>query len=134
MFEVEDITHHYNDKVKPAPGIGEVLDKAEGEPLDHHLHGEYHSKDPVHVVEDVLQHRPLRQVYVLRRLKQHRINLLSPCPARELTKAKLLIRIMAITAVSKYLFSMSRNVLILRLAQPCQKGESSSPARQGKLR
>ena len=55
-------------------------------------------------------------------------------PTNELTSAKLLIRIMAITAVSKYLFSISLNVLILRLAQPCQKGESSSPARHGKLR
>ena len=50
------VVHHDNDEVKPAPGVGEVLDKAKGKPLDHHLHGKYHSEDTVHVVEDVLQH------------------------------------------------------------------------------
>ena len=50
------MVHHDNDEVKPAPGVGEVLDKAQGKPLDHHLHGKYHSEDTVHVVEDVLQH------------------------------------------------------------------------------
>ena len=64
------MTHHDDHKVKPAPGVSEVLDEAEGEPLDDHLHGEDHSKDSVHVVEDVLQDRPLRQVNVLRSLKQ----------------------------------------------------------------
>ena len=58
-------TYHHNDKVKPTPGVGEVFYEAQSEPLDHHLHGEYHSEDPVHVVEDVLQHRPILQVNVL---------------------------------------------------------------------
>ena len=48
-----------------------------------------------------------------------------------LTKAMLLMRIMAMTAVSKYLFSMSLKVLIRRLPQPCQNGDSWSPPRQG---
>ena len=63
------MTHHDDHKVKPAPGVGEVLDEAEGEPLDHHLHGEDHREDAVHVVQHVLQHRPLSQVDVLRSLK-----------------------------------------------------------------
>ena len=69
-FEVEHFTYHHDDKVQPTPGVGEVLDEAEGEPLNHHLHGEYHSEDPVHIVEDVLQHRPLSQVNILGRLKK----------------------------------------------------------------
>jgi hypothetical protein len=48
-----------------------------------------------------------------------------------LTKAKLLRRIMVMTAVSKYLFSISWKVFNLRFAQPCQNGASSSPARNG---
>ena len=62
-------THHHDDEVQPAPGVGEVLDEAQSQPLDDHLHGEDHSKDSVHVVEDVLQDRPLRQVNVLSSLK-----------------------------------------------------------------
>ena len=64
------MTHHDDNKVKPAPGVSEVLDEAEGEPLDDHLHGEDHREDAVHVVQHVLQHRPLSQVDVLRSLKQ----------------------------------------------------------------
>ena len=35
------------------------------------------------------------------------------------------------TAVSKYLFSMSRKVLSRSMAQPCQNGDSSLPFRMG---
>ena len=42
------------------------------------------------------------------------------------TRAKLDRRIMMITAVSKYLFSISRKVVSRRRAQPCQKGDSVS--------
>ena len=128
------LTHHHDDEVQPAPGVGEVLDEAQGEPLDHHLHGEDDSEDPVHVVEDVLEDRPLSQVDVLRSLKETERLREAEWEEWRLTRARLLMRIMAMTAVSKYLFSIRRNVLILRLAQPCQNGESSSPARQGKLR
>ncbi len=54
--------------------------------------------------------------------------------SKVVTRAKLLMRIMAMTAVSKYLFSISRKVLIRRFPQPCQNGESGSPTRQGNLR
>ena len=64
------LAHHDDDKVKPTPGVGEVLHEAQCQPLNHHLHGEYHSEDPVHVVEDVLQDRPLLQVDVLGRQGQ----------------------------------------------------------------
>ena len=51
-----------------------------------------------------------------------------------LTNARLLMRIMVITAVSKYLFSISLKVLMRKFPQPCQNGESGSPAMQGNLR
>lgn len=46
-------------------------------------------------------------------------------------KAKLLRRIIVMTAVSKYLFSINWNVLKRKLPHPCQNGESSSPAKNG---
>ncbi len=71
-------SHHDDDKVQPAPGIREVLDYPHGQPLDGHLHGEDDGEDLVHVVEDVLKDRPLRQVDVLRRLNN--IGNVSLCP------------------------------------------------------
>lgn len=47
------------------------------------------------------------------------------------TNAKLLSKIIVITAVSKYLFSINWNVFKRRFAHPCQNGESSSPASTG---
>ena len=49
----------------------------------------------------------------------------------DVTSAKLDSRIIMMTAVSKYLFSMSRKVLSRRWAQPCQNGELSSPLSAG---
>ena len=78
IFPTETVSsYHDDDEVQPAPGVGEVLDEAKSEPLDHHLHGEYHSEDAVHIVEDVLQHRPLGQVNILRRLVVRGINVRS---------------------------------------------------------
>ena len=73
IFPPETVrSYHDDDEVQPAPGVGEVFDEAQSQPLDDHLHGEDHSKDSVHVVEHVLQDRPLRQVNVLGSLKQGR--------------------------------------------------------------
>ena len=62
-------SYHNNDEVKPAPGVGEVLDKAEGQPLDGHLEGEYHGEDSVHVVQHVLQDRTFLQVGIFQSLQ-----------------------------------------------------------------
>ncbi len=47
--------HHDDNKVQPAPGVGEVLDEPQGQPLDAHLKEEDHREDAVHVVQDILQ-------------------------------------------------------------------------------
>jgi hypothetical protein len=62
-------SYHNNDKVKPAPGVGEVLDEAEGQPLDGHLEGEDHGEDPVHVVQHVLQNWTFLQVGIFQSLR-----------------------------------------------------------------
>lgn len=58
-------THHYNKEIKPTPGVGEVLGKAQCYPFDQHLNEEYDSEDPVHVVENILQLGTVLQVYIL---------------------------------------------------------------------
>ena len=45
------MTYHDNDKVQPTPGVGEVLDKAKGEPLDEHLKEKNDCKEFVNVTE-----------------------------------------------------------------------------------
>jgi hypothetical protein len=77
-------SHHDDDKVQPAPGIGEVLDDAHGQPLHRHLHGEDDGEDLVHVIKDVLKDRPLSQVDVLRRLKKTQVtSVLCPIGLKE---------------------------------------------------
>lgn len=57
-------TYDDDDKVKPAPGVGEVLLEAVRAHLDHHLADEDHREHFVHVLQYHPQHFPLRQVDV----------------------------------------------------------------------
>lgn len=70
--------YHDDDEIQPAPGVGEVFLEAERQPLDQHLDEEDDSEDAVHVVEDVLQDRPLRQVDIFERLSSDFIGIKPP--------------------------------------------------------
>ena len=61
-------TYHDDDKVEPAPGVGEVVLESECQPLDEHFNEEDDGEDAVHVVKNVLQDRSLRQVNILQGL------------------------------------------------------------------
>jgi len=61
-------THHHNHEIKPAPSIGEVLGEPEGNELDQHLNKEDHGENSVHVVQNVLQNRPVLQMDILQSL------------------------------------------------------------------
>lgn len=65
-------THHYNEEVEPAPGVGEVLGKTKRHPFDQHLDKEYDGENPVHVVEYVLEGGSPLQVDVLQGQGQRR--------------------------------------------------------------
>lgn len=58
-------SYHDNDKVQPAPSVGEVLDKPQGQPLDTHFKEEDDREYPVHVVEHVLQNGSILEVDIL---------------------------------------------------------------------
>lgn len=45
------ITYHHNDKIKPAPGIGEIFGKPERKPLQKHLKEKYHCEEFINVAE-----------------------------------------------------------------------------------
>lgn len=66
---LNQLTHHYNDKVEPAPGIGEILGKPQGQEFDQHLNEEDNSEDSVHVVEDILENWSVLKVHILQSLE-----------------------------------------------------------------
>ncbi len=68
----ESSTHSDDDEVEPAPGVGEVLFKPVGGPLDEHLEDEDDSEDLVEHLERHLERRAERQVHVLDRLSEKR--------------------------------------------------------------
>ena len=63
------MTHHNDEEVQDGPEAGEVLREAEAHPLDQHLGGEDDGIEDVQVVQDLLQHRLLIQVDVLKTLQ-----------------------------------------------------------------
>ena len=44
-------TYHDDDKIQPAPGVGEVIFEAQGQPLDEHFDEEDDGEDTVHVIQ-----------------------------------------------------------------------------------
>ena len=63
------ITHNNDEEVQDSPEAGKVFRKAESHPLDQHLGGEDDCVENVQEVEDLLQHRLLVQVDVLKALQ-----------------------------------------------------------------
>ena len=61
-------THGHNDKIQPAPGVGEVTNVTHGQPLGQHLKYENDGEAAVHVVKRVLEPHALAQVHVLQGL------------------------------------------------------------------
>ena len=61
--------YHDDDEIEPTPGVGEVVLEAQRQPFDEHFDEEDDGEDAIHVVEDVLQDRTLRQVDVLQCLQ-----------------------------------------------------------------
>ena len=70
IYSMDQVTHHNDHKVQPAPGVSEVFDEAQSQPFDAHLQKEGDGKDPVHVVEDILKYRPVGKVDILKGLKE----------------------------------------------------------------
>ena len=68
-------SYHNNDKVQPTPCIGEVFDKAKSQPFDTHFQKENHSKNSIHVIQNILQSRALFQVDILKSLKISKIDM-----------------------------------------------------------
>ena len=58
-------TYINNKKVQPAPGVGEVLDKPVGHPLQQHLQDEDVGEHPVRVLQNDPDGLPLLDVHVL---------------------------------------------------------------------
>lgn len=61
-------TYVYNEEVKPAPGVGEVLDKPIRHPLQQHFQDEHVSEDLVCIFQYCFDGPPLLDVNVLKRL------------------------------------------------------------------
>lgn len=77
-----DSKHTYvnDEEVEPAPGIGEVLDKAVCHPLQQHFQDEDVSEDLVCVLQNCFDGPPLLNVDVLKCL--NRVELLIVAPTR----------------------------------------------------
>ena len=65
VFEDFFFTHHYNEEIEPAPGVGEVLGKSQGHELNQHLNEEDDGEYSVHVEKDVDEHGFVAEVDVL---------------------------------------------------------------------
>lgn len=63
-----EYTYVYNKEVEPAPGVGEVLDKAICHPLQQHFQDEDISEDLVCVLQHCFDGPPLLDINVLKRL------------------------------------------------------------------
>lgn len=64
----QSVTYINDEEVQPAPVVGEVLLKAVGEPLEHHLQDEDVGEDLVGVLQHHFDHPPLLDVDVLKSL------------------------------------------------------------------
>lgn len=74
IFVWTEYTYVYDEEVEPAPGVGEVLDKAVCHPLQQHLQDEDVSEDLVCVLQHCFDGPPLLNVNVLKRLHTQGIN------------------------------------------------------------
>lgn len=66
-------TYIHNEEVEPTPGIGEVLDKAVGDPLQQHLQDENIGEDLVRILQHCFDGPPLLDVNVLKCLSRERV-------------------------------------------------------------
>lgn len=63
------ISYHYYNEIQPAPGVRKIHFEAKRQPLDQHLYEKYHSEYSIHVVQYVLQDRPMLEMNILQSLK-----------------------------------------------------------------
>lgn len=69
VLALEDFsTHIYDQKVQPAPVVGEIFLEAVSDPLQKHLQHEDVAEDLVSVFQHHLHHLPLLDVNVFKRL------------------------------------------------------------------
>lgn len=65
------LLYHNDYEVQPTPSVREIISETQRQPLDQHLQKKYNGEYSIHVVQDVLQYRPLLEVYVFESLGTH---------------------------------------------------------------